>query len=224
MSDIKERRFLVDRMLGSLCRYLRFMGYDAESANAYSEGDKKEDTVLLKRALREDRLLLTKDRELASRGDEQAVLIMDEDVIAQVGQLSRAGLIEPELRLTRCSICNTNLRRATGEEIEDTAYAPDEKDELTFFWCPNCLKLYWMGSHGKNLEKRIKKDKKNPELFRQIPSPASFHSSGPAVSARSVHHHQNRNSASPGSAHRREYLMYRHLWARREPFRDLTRR
>lgn len=160
MSDAEERRFLVDRMLGPLSRYLRFMGYDAESANAYSEGDKKEDTVLLKRAFREDRLLLTKDRELASRGKEQAVLILDEDVIAQVRQLAREGLIEPELRLTRCSICNMNLRRATGEEIEHTGYAPGKRDGLTFFWCPNCQKLYWLGSHGKNLEKRIKKGQK----------------------------------------------------------------
>jgi len=159
MSDAEgeKRRFLVDRMLGPLCRYLRFMGYDAESANAYSEGNKKEDTVLLERAFREDRLLLTKDRELASRGKEYAVLILDEDVIAQVRQLTRIGLIEPELRLTRCSICNTYLRRATKEEIENTGYAPDKRDGLNFFWCPNCQKLYWMGSHGKNLEKRIMK-------------------------------------------------------------------
>jgi uncharacterized protein with PIN domain len=158
MSDAKdeERRFLVDRMLGPLCRYLRFMGYDAESASIYSEGNRKEDTILLNRAFEEGRMLLTRDRELASRGGEYAVLVSGEDVIGQVRQLTNLGLIEPELRLNRCSICNKYLRRATREEIESCAYAPEKNGGLEFFWCPQCQKLYWMGSHGKNLEKRIR--------------------------------------------------------------------
>ncbi len=52
-------RFIVDRMLGTLCRYLRLMGYDAASANVYAEGNRREDTLLLLRAREEHRLLLT---------------------------------------------------------------------------------------------------------------------------------------------------------------------
>ena len=55
-------------MLGTLCRYLRFMGYDAESAHSMSEGNPREDTLLLRSAEREDRILLTRDRESARRG------------------------------------------------------------------------------------------------------------------------------------------------------------
>ena len=42
-----ETRFITDRMLGTLSRYLRFMGYNTVSANGFAEGNAKEDTLLL---------------------------------------------------------------------------------------------------------------------------------------------------------------------------------
>jgi uncharacterized protein with PIN domain len=150
--------FIVDRMLGTLGRYLRFMGYDTVSATSLREGNTREDTLLLRRAVYEGRILLTRDRELARRGGEMAVLIEDERVMPQVRQLAILGLIDPELRMTRCSLCNEVLRPASGHEIESAVYAPRKKKELTFFWCRNCRKLYWMGSHGRALSRRLKEE------------------------------------------------------------------
>ena len=158
MSEPRDpsKRFIVDRMLGTLCRYLRLMGYDAASANVYAEGNRREDTLLLLRAREEHRLLLTRDRELARRGGDQAVLITGEEVMAQLRQLAKAGLITPALRLNRCSICNEYLRPASADEVNSALYAPRRKENLDFYWCRRCRKLYWLGSHGKNLEKRLK--------------------------------------------------------------------
>ena len=69
-----ETRFIVDRMLGTLSRYLRFMGYDTVSANSIRSGNTREDTLLLQRAVQDHRILLTKDKELARRGGEHAML------------------------------------------------------------------------------------------------------------------------------------------------------
>jgi len=149
-------RFLVDRMLGTLCRYLRFMGYDTESASEYREGNAKEDTLLLMRAHAEERILLTMDHELARRGSEGAILVKELDVLDQVRSLARQGVIVPGIRLTRCSLCNSLLRPARPEEIRRSSYAPSETPGKTYSWCPKCRKLYWEGSHGKDLEKRIK--------------------------------------------------------------------
>lgn len=149
-------RFLADRMLGTLCRYLRFMGYDTESASGYAEGNTREDTLLLKRAHAEGRILLTMDRELARRGGDCAVLVEEKEVMDQVRGLARTGLIVPGIRLTRCSLCNTLLRPARPDEIVRSGYAPKDTRGLAFSWCPRCRKLYWQGSHGKDLEKRIK--------------------------------------------------------------------
>ena len=143
-------------MLGTLCRYLRFMGYDAESAHSMSEGNPREDTLLLRSAEREDRILLTRDREPARRGGARAVLVSSEDVLDQITVLVERGLIEPELRMNRCSICNALLRPARENEISSASYAPKNRRDISFFWCRNCRKLYWLGSHSEHLKKRIK--------------------------------------------------------------------
>lgn len=153
--DDAEHRFVADRMLGTLTRYLRFMGYDTKSANSFAEGNAKEDTTLLEIARAEGRILLTRDRELARRGGSLACWISSEDVLQQVRQLAEQGLIVPEIRMSRCSLCNTPLRPARRREIESSKYAPRGNQELSFFWCRRCRKLYWMGSHGEDLERRL---------------------------------------------------------------------
>jgi len=150
-----ETRFITDRMLGTLCRYLRFMGYNTVSANGFAEGNTKEDTLLLNLASREDRILLTRDTELAGRGKDRAVLIASDEVMDQVQQLIDRGVIVRRLMMTRCSLCNTLLREATDQEITRADYAPRDKNGLTFCWCEQCSKLYWNGSHGKHISDRI---------------------------------------------------------------------
>jgi len=153
-----DQKFITDRMLGTLTRYLRFMGYDTTSANGLPEGDPKEDTVLLAIAKQEYRLLLTKDAELARRGNTSALLIMSDDVIEQVQQLIDLHLVRRRLAMSRCSLCNTELRDANTCEIENTEYAPKDWRNLSFFWCRHCQKLYWNGSHGRQLEQRVERE------------------------------------------------------------------
>ena len=150
-----ETRFLADRMLGTLTRYLRFMGYDTISANGFRAGNPDEDTRLLALAHREHRILLTRDHELARRGGGQAVLVMVGDVLAQVQQLADLGLVERRLPMSRCSLCNIVLREATESEIASARYAPRDRTGYSFFWCDQCGKLYWNGSHGRHLQERI---------------------------------------------------------------------
>ena len=151
-------------MLGTLCRYLRFMGYDTASANNITPGNTREDSVLLKRAVSEDRILLTRDRDLAKRGGAAAVLIGDGDVIHQVRQLVDLGIVDPGLRMTRCSLCNEPLRAAHEKEIQGAEYAPErDKGKKAFFWCRQCRRLYWMGSHGEDLKNRFKKELRVPD-------------------------------------------------------------
>jgi hypothetical protein len=142
-------------MLGTLTRYLRFMGYDTTSANGLAEGNPREDTLLLDMAEQQHRLLLTRDAELARRGKEQVVYVRSEDVMEQVQQLIDYQLIKRRLAMSRCSLCNTVLREANTCEIQHTDYAPKDWRNLSFFWCEHCKKLYWNGSHGKQLEERL---------------------------------------------------------------------
>ncbi len=144
-------------MLGSLGRYLRFMGYDTISANSLTPGNTREGSLLLGITLREERVLLTRDRELAKRGGTRAVLISPGGVLPQLQELVNLGLVEPRLMMTRCSLCNEKLRRAHTSEIQDTSYAPEQRAGYKFFWCVHCRKLYWAGSHAQDLANRLKK-------------------------------------------------------------------
>jgi uncharacterized protein with PIN domain len=156
ISESAQSRFIADRMLGTLTRYLRFMGYDTLSANSLRSGNAAEDTILLRLAHEEDRILLTRDRELARRGGAHAVLLTSEDPVSQIEQLSALRLIHPELVMSRCSICNTLLRPAAAEEIRGASYAPSDRTDLEFSWCEVCGRLYWMGSHGRSLRRRLR--------------------------------------------------------------------
>ncbi|HNX17643.1 MAG TPA: Mut7-C RNAse domain-containing protein [Methanoregula sp.] len=153
--DPDETRFIADRMLGTLTRYLRFMGYDTISANGFVGGNPTEDTRLLVLAHDEHRILLTRDHELARRGNDIAVLVTDGDVLSQVQQLIDRGLIRRRLPMSRCSLCNMVLRKAGEEEIKSAGYAPRNKEGYIFLWCEHCRKLYWNGSHGQRLLERI---------------------------------------------------------------------
>jgi uncharacterized protein len=172
-----EQRFITDRMLGTLTRYLRFMGYDTTSANGLLAGDKKEDTHLLTIAQGEHRLLLTKDAELARRGKESAVLIRSDDVLEQVQQLIAHNLVKRRLKMSRCSLCNTVLREANTCEIENTEYAPKDWRNTSFSWCERCKKLYWNGSHQKQLEERVVREPEDSVAFPAC-TDRSWHNGG----------------------------------------------
>jgi uncharacterized protein with PIN domain len=159
-------RFIADRMLGTLTRYLRFMGYDTLSANSLKAGSAREDTALLEIARSEGRILLTRDRELARRGGEMAIFVEGDDVMAQIRILHSLGLITPVVVMDRCSLCNTELRPATESEVEAADYVPEEKVSIEFFLCPTCNKLYWMGSHGRNLGASLRRNLDSPSSGR----------------------------------------------------------
>ena len=155
-------KFLADRMLGTLTRYLRLMGYDTLSANSLEPGNSREDSALLAMARAEGRVLLTRDRELARRGGDQAVYLPSENVMEQVRALSSLGLITPALAMDRCSLCNTVLRPATEAEVGEADYVPSDRSSLGFFFCPSCRRVYWMGSHGRNLRASLERDLESP--------------------------------------------------------------
>jgi hypothetical protein len=48
---------------------------------------------------------------------------------------------------------------AHEEEIAGAEYAPWDRTGFTFFWCRQCRRLYWNGSHTKQLLERIGQEK-----------------------------------------------------------------
>ena len=145
-----EPKFLCDRMVGLLCRYLRFMGYDTTSANDLPPGNPREDTLLLEIAEKEERVILTKDAELARRGGNNAIHILSSDIYGQISELFRAGLIVLDLKLTRCSRCNNLLINGKTPQNINNGKIPEG---VNLVYCPVCMRQYWEGSHARNLRK-----------------------------------------------------------------------
>ncbi len=151
MTRDKDHSFLCDRMAGSLCKYLRFMGYDCRSANDLPSGNPREDTDILQIAGKEKRYILTQDAELARRGEGTAIRLVSSDLAGQIRQLVESGLINPEIRLTRCSRCNALLQEGAAPGQPNGPIPED----TPLVYCPVCNRQYWEGTHTKNMRDNL---------------------------------------------------------------------
>jgi uncharacterized protein with PIN domain len=135
-------------MLGTLARWLRFMGYDTAYPGPL------DDSELLLLASREDRILLTRDKELASRSS-RVVRIRSDDLEEQIREVSLAlelRIVDP---LSRCSLCNAVLVSAQREDVADRVPAGVRARHETFWRCPTCGRVYWQGSHWDKMVERL---------------------------------------------------------------------
>jgi len=141
-------KFLCDHMLGTLAKWLRFLGYDT----AYPEA--LDDTEVKGLAARERRTLLTRDRELSSRVPD-ALLVESDDPDVQLVQVARAFHLTAENALSRCSVCNVPIepvsKDAAKEHVPQGVY--DRQHE---FWrCRQCGRYYWPGTHFDRVTKKL---------------------------------------------------------------------
>jgi uncharacterized protein with PIN domain len=141
--------FVVDGMLGSLARWLRILGYDADYAN------QREDPELVRIARAEDRVLLTRDRELAVRRGVKALLVESQSLDDQLAQVTAAFPLPPGTHPGRCSVCNAVLVEATPEEVAHRVPRYVLKRHPHFHRCPGCDRVYWRGSHWRNMQARL---------------------------------------------------------------------
>lgn len=145
-------KFLVDENLQRLGSWLRAAGYDT-----LIESDGRPDYELLKQALAEKRLLITRDRRLTEhRRAPGTVILLDcenlEDCIAALcRQLPINWLYEP---FVRCLVCNTRLVYARSGQLQDLPTRLRNSIERAYY-CPSCKKVYWDGSHVRRMRTQL---------------------------------------------------------------------
>lgn len=153
---MSKLKFICDRMLGKLTTWLRISGYDTlYVADLNVEGD--EDDYMLHN--HKDRILLTKDRELyrrAKAAGRNALLIKSDSVAEQMREVMELG-VKFEPVMNRCSVCNALLRKPSAEEVKEVMEREGLREDLArkfeLWYCERCKKLYWMGSHWRNMLK-----------------------------------------------------------------------
>lgn len=144
-------RFAADHMLGSLARWLRFLGFDT----AYP--DVLIDRELAEMARKENRILLTRDKELASARDISALYIKSTEIDEQLDQVISEYNLVIENELSRCSLCNTILVPVDKENVRDRVPEKVYEFQNEFWECRQCKKYYWPGTHYKNIKKKLEK-------------------------------------------------------------------
>ncbi|MEF8874295.1 MAG: Mut7-C RNAse domain-containing protein [Candidatus Thermoplasmatota archaeon] len=139
-------KFLVDRMLGQTAKWLRLLGIDAEYA---PEGD---DEKLLDIAEREDRIIITRDKELGR--DDKAILVEKDPTEIIIKEVLKKHNVEIK-PLTRCSKCNRVVEKVEREEakgeVPENVYERNED----FWHCERCDQYYWKGSHWEKIMDNI---------------------------------------------------------------------
>jgi uncharacterized protein with PIN domain len=154
---MNERKliFVVDAMYGNLATKLRLLGYDS-----LYFADINDDRIL-QIAKGEERILITNDVALVKRALKQnvkTVQITTKDEIEQILEINQKyniGKCVVAGNNSRCPLCNGVLHKIQKDLIV-TQIPEDVLKQTNEFWtCTNCKKLYWEGTHIRNLQKFV---------------------------------------------------------------------
>jgi len=142
-------RFFADAMLGRLARWLRILGFDVAFQPHIGDGE------LVRRAVEEDRAILTRDRALPREWRVSGVYVVStEKPLEQLREVIRAFDLADAVQLfTRCNRCNTPLDKPRRDEILDRVPGPVLARHRDFRSCPECQRVYWSGSHTDRMER-----------------------------------------------------------------------
>lgn len=151
-----KARFMADQNVGKLGRWLRLLGYDTVIFKGEDDG------AMVKSALSEGRILLTKDtqiarRKIAASGRLKMIFIEQDEPMEQVIAVAeKLGLTE-EGSFSRCLECNGPLEPRPREEMKDRVPPYVFKTQEYYMECPLCHRIYWRGTHWKAMQTRLEK-------------------------------------------------------------------
>jgi hypothetical protein len=145
------RAFVADGHLGKLTRDLRLLGIDV----SYSRD--ANDQELLATMVRENRVLLTRDRPLLMhRAVRTGYFPRSQDPIEQtVEVIRRFNLARAITPFVRCLRCNGLLATVSKEAVVDRLEPLTRLYYDEFKRCLQCGQSYWRGSHVAKLEERV---------------------------------------------------------------------
>ena len=152
-----EISFIADSNVGKLARWLRMMGYDTLFFNNI------DDSRLIHVALKERRVILTKDtqiirRRIVTSGQLKVILIESDDSKEQLRQVVKELGLDCHFRqFTRCLECNQSLVPRSKEEVKELVPPYVFQTQTQYVQCPSCLRLYWQGTHWQRMKRELEK-------------------------------------------------------------------
>ena len=146
--DPPQPRFLLDVHLGTLARYLRLLGFDAEAP----EG--AHDEELATHSAATDRILLTRDLGLLKRSIVRYghFLRSPDPVVQAVEVVRHYDLGDAAAPFARCMMCNGLIDPVAAADVQGAVPPRVRRRHDEFRRCRQCGRCYWEGSHHPRLQ------------------------------------------------------------------------
>jgi len=151
--------FLIDAMLGNIARKLQLLGYDSEY---HSDID---DLKLIEKAKNEQRIVISKDRDLIARAKKQSIMsvyVTKENEIEQFFEILEKIPLELGTisgNTARCTKCNSPTSKISKSKVSSKIPQKVLEFNEEFWKCDKCDQIYWEGTHIKKLQEFIEKIK-----------------------------------------------------------------
>jgi uncharacterized protein len=148
-------KFIVDINVGKLAKWLRMIGYDTLLF------DHRDDSRLVYIAVKENRILLTRDTQLMKRriittGELEALLIINDNPVLQIHQVINTFSLDLDFSPFRtCLECNEPLVKCSKQDIENRVPPYVFHTQNQFVECPLCHRIYWQGTHWQAMKKKL---------------------------------------------------------------------
>lgn len=149
---LRKTAFIVDVNLGKLARRLRMLGFDTAWSN------RLEDREIVDRAVREKRIILTRDRRLLfHRSVTHGYWVRSDDPDIQLEEVMQRLDLQRQVRpLQRCLACNGLIEAVERERVWDRLEPLTRRHYDRFYRCPDCDRIYWEGSHVEQMSESIR--------------------------------------------------------------------
>jgi uncharacterized protein with PIN domain len=150
-----ETKFIADNNVGRLARWLRLIGYDTLLFK------QKDDARMIKIALRENRVILTKDaqfmkRRLVTSGTLKALHIKQDNPQVQIREVVETLSLSYDCKpFSRCLECNQALVARDREDVKDLIPVRVCETQTQYTQCPACHRIYWQGTHWQSMGKKL---------------------------------------------------------------------
>ncbi|MBN1338376.1 MAG: Mut7-C ubiquitin/RNAse domain-containing protein [Bacteroidales bacterium] len=141
---LRKIKFILDVHLGKLARYLRMSGFDTLYQNDF------EDQEIIRLALKEKRIILTRDIGILKNGSvTHGYFIRSDRPARQINEvIQRFDLKNCTHVSPRCIECNGIIQSADKESVLALIPENTRKYFHAFFQCNSCGRVYWEGSHN----------------------------------------------------------------------------
>lgn len=146
-------RFLADRTLGRLAKWLRILGYDTAYLPQLTPDG------LVREGRRQGRIILTRNTHLVRRKDVPPLVFVQSDHFReQLKHVVEVCHLDPAQRLlTRCIPCNEVLVEVEKDAVRDLVPAYVWSTQEVFCRCPRCQRLYWGATHRDHILEELRR-------------------------------------------------------------------